>query len=89
MSAPVIELVLVHRDPPCKTCLKAKAILEEAAAESGVETTFKEVFVGTPEAAAYGAVASPMVLVNGKAASAGFAPLKSSLVSAIRKEAGL
>jgi hypothetical protein len=88
MSAQPVELVLVHRDPPCKKCLKAKEILQEAAAESGVATTFKEVFVGTPEAAAYGAVASPMVVINGKTASAGFAPLKSSLVTAIRREAG-
>ncbi|MBT3287008.1 MAG: hypothetical protein HN849_06245 [Victivallales bacterium] len=87
MSAPAVELVLVHRHPPCKKCLKAKATMEEAAVESGVATTFKEIFIGTPEAAPYGAVASPMVMINGKTASAGFAPLKSALVNAIRKEA--
>jgi len=89
MSASTVELVLVHRDPPCKKCLTTKAILTEAAAESGVATSFREVFMGTPEAAPYGVVASPMVVINGKTASAGFTPLKSALVNAIRKEAGL
>ena len=86
MSPQPVELVLLHRDPPCKKCLKVKETVEEAAAESGVPTVFREIFVGTPEAAPYGVVVSPTVLVNGKAASAGFAPLKSSLVTAIRRE---
>ena len=46
--------------------------------------TFKEVFTGTPEAVQYGAVFSPMVLVDGKVASAGFVPLKAGLVKLIQ-----
>jgi hypothetical protein len=78
-----VEVVLVHRDPPCKKCLKTKAVVEEAMADAAVPVTFKEVFTGTPEAEQYGAVFSPMVLVAGKVASAGFIPLKAGLVKLI------
>ncbi|MCK5804035.1 MAG: hypothetical protein KAI66_14460, partial [Lentisphaeria bacterium] len=59
------------------------------AAEACAETSFREIFLGTPEAEPYGVVVSPTVLVNGKAASTGFTPLKSSLVRMIEKAVAL
>ena len=82
-AAPPLEVILLHRDPPCKKCLKTKAVLEEAIREATRPVDFKEIFTGTPEAAQYGAVFSPMVLIGGKVASAGFVPLKAGLIKLI------
>lgn len=87
-NRPTVELIVIHRNPPCKKCLKVKALVLEAAEESKAESTFREIFMDTPEAEAYGAVVSPTVLINGKMASGGFTPLKSSLVKFIEKQAG-
>ena len=86
--ASVVELILIHRNPPCKKCLKVKALLLEAGQEAKADTSFREIFMDAPEAEPYGPVVSPTVLINGKMASGGFTPLKSSLVKLIEKQAG-
>jgi hypothetical protein len=83
-----VEIVLIHNDPPCKKCLDTKAVIEGALAEAEVDAEMRELHTGTPEAAAFGVVIPPMVLVNGKVVSAGFVPVRSGLVKLIRKEAG-
>ena len=75
-----VEVVLIHQHPPCKKCLQVKAVIEEAMAEATRDVSFREIFTGTPEAAAFGAVFSPMVLVAGAVVSAGFVPAKAGLV---------
>ena len=78
-----VEVVLIHRNPPCKKCLKTRAAIEQASAEATRSVAFKEIYTGTPEAAPYGAVFSPMVLIDGEVVSAGLVPTKAGLVTLI------
>lgn len=82
-----VQVTFIHKEPPCKKCLKAKDVVKDAIEECGVKVDCREVIAGTPEAAEFGAVFSPMVVIGGSVASAGFVPLKSGLVKLLRSAA--
>lgn len=81
-----VEIVILHNDPPCTKCVKTKSVVESACSAVDGDVTVREVVTGTDEAAQYGVVAPPMVLVNGKVASAGFTPMKAGLIKLLKAE---
>ena len=82
-----VEIVIIHNDPPCRKCHDTRETVNSAVKEAGVAVRIKEVLSGSPEAAAYGVVVPPMVLVSGKVVSAGFVPLRAGLVKLLQDEA--
>jgi len=73
------ELLLIRSDPACRKCHRAEAALREVAAAS-VGVTVRCLTSADPEAMRYGAVLTPMVLLNGKVVAAGMVPTVKGLL---------
>ena len=83
---PRVELLLIRSDPPCRRCRRAEEVLRAAAEARPGEVAFRSVRRDEPEAAAYGAVLTPMVVMNGKIVCAGMAPTAAGLDALIARE---
>ncbi len=73
------EALLIRSDPPCRKCRRTKVVLEEIAAAHAGLVSLREITMDDPEAEEYGAVLTPMVVLNGKIICAGLAPVKAGL----------
>ena len=82
-----VELLLIRSDPPCGKCRKADALLDEVAAAQPGTVTVRVITTADAEAMRYGAVLTPMVVLNGKIVCAGLVPVRSGLEKLIAAEA--
>jgi len=84
-SAPV-EIVLIRNEPPCRKCHKADALLKDVAAAFSGRVSVHVITSDSPAAAEYGAVMTPMVILNDKVVCAGIVPMRSGLERLIAAE---
>ena len=85
-AANPVELLLIRSDPPCGKCKKTDALLAEIAAARPGAVTVRNITTNDPDAARYGAVLTPMLVLNGKIVCAGIVPVKSGLEKLIAAE---
>ena len=83
-----VELLLIHNEPPCRKCRKAESVLQELAASHPAEVTFRSMASKHPEAARYGAIVTPMVLMDGKLVTAGRVPRLAGLEILLQRQRG-
>ena len=90
MNEPVqpTELLLIHNEPPCRKCRKAERVLSELAGNHPGEITFRSITAKDPEAARYGAIVTPMVLIDGKLVTAGRVPRLAGLEALLQRQRG-
>lgn len=74
------ELILIRSDPPCRKCHKTEAVLHDVAAQAPQHVVVRCLTSGDPGAVRYGAILTPMVLLNGKVVSAGMVPRAKGLL---------
>jgi len=79
------ELLLIRNDPPCKKCHQVEDVLRETANAVGFPVDVRCIGVRTDEARSYGALLTPMVLLDGKSVSAGMVPRKNGLIKLLEK----
>ena len=79
------ELLLIRNDPPCKKCHQAEAVLREAADAVEFDVEVRCIVADCQEAWDYGALLTPMVLLDGKSVGAGMVPRKGGLVKLLEK----
>jgi len=79
------ELLIIRNDPPCKKCHQVERVLREAADAVGFPVDLRCISARTDEARSYGAVLTPMVLLDGKSVSAGMVPRKGGLIKLLEK----
>jgi len=84
----VAEFLLIRGDPPCRKCRATEALLEDLAAELPGRVTYRVIRRDDPEATAYGAVLTPMLVLDGKVVCAGMVPVKKGLVRLLERAAG-
>jgi len=78
------ELLLIRNDPPCKKCHQVENVLREAALEVEFDVDVRCIVAESEEARGYGALLTPMVLLDGKSVSAGMVPRKGGLIKLLR-----
>jgi hypothetical protein len=78
-TRPRVELLLIRSEPPCRRCHQAEVVLREIAVTGAGEVTVRVIVNTDDEASRYGAVVTPMTIVNGKIACAGLAPVRSGI----------
>lgn len=81
-----MELLLIRAEPPCRKCHKTEAVLREVAAASPEPLDVRCLAADDPEAARFGAVMTPMVILNGKVVCAGIVPRARGLSKLIENE---
>ncbi len=86
MASGPLEIVLIRNDPPCRKCHKTDKLLRAIAEDHAGEVTVRVITAGSPAAAEFGAVMTPMVVLNRKVVSAGLVPLRSGLERLIAAE---
>ena len=69
-----MRLLLIRSDPPCRKCRETEAALATVARDGGDAVEMVVLTVTEAEAAGYGVVLTPTVLVNGKVLCAGIVP---------------
>lgn len=79
------EFLLIRNDPPCKKCHQAEAVLNETVDAVAFDIEIRCITVGSEEARSYGAVLTPMVLLDGRSVSAGIVPRTKGLVKLLEK----
>jgi len=82
----MMELLMIHNDPPCRKCRKVEEILSRVSENAGERVTFRSVVVGSPEVEEYGAVMTPMILLDGRVVSAGIVPTEHGIAELVRRE---
>lgn len=81
-----VELLLIRSEPPCRRCQDTVAVLQAVAEALPGRVTVRVVSTEDAECARYGAVLTPMVVVNGKIACAGTVPVRSGLERLVAAE---
>ena len=81
-----VELLLIHNEPPCRKCRKAEAVLDDVATTYPGRVAFRSIAVTAPEAASYGPVLPPMILLNGKVVAAGLVPRAAGVRQLVDRE---
>ena len=79
-----MELLMIHGATECAKCKKTRAVLEAVA---DADVSVREIASDSEEAKRYGAVALPMVLLDGKVICAGMTPLESAVRRLVQQEA--
>lgn len=69
-----VRLLLIRNDPPCRKCRETEAVLEAVARECGTAVELAGMTVAEAQAAGYGVILTPTVLVNGNVLCAGIVP---------------
>ena len=83
-----VELLLVHKDPPCRKCRKAERVLQELVAKHPADVALRSITPKDPEAARFGAVVTPMILMDGKLVTAGRVPRLAGLETLLERQRG-
>lgn len=84
--AGTVRLTLIRSEPPCRKCRETEAALTAAARECGDRVEVVLLTVAEAQAAGYGVVLTPTVLVNGKVLCAGIAPRAAGVVRIVTAE---
>ncbi|MBT3378232.1 MAG: thioredoxin family protein [Lentisphaerae bacterium] len=79
------EFLLIRNDPPCKKCHQVEDVLRETVDAVAFDVEIRCITTATEEARSYGALLTPMVLLDGKSISAGMVPRKGGLVKLLEK----
>lgn len=84
------ELLMIRSEPPCSRCRQTEALLRDLAAAPPAQgrVSVRVIRNDDPEAAQYGAVLTPMTLLNGKLVCAGMVPRKAGLERLLAAELG-
>jgi len=80
------ELLLVRNDPPCKKCHQVEDVLHEVSDAVDFHVEVRCIIAESEEARCYGVLLTPMVLLDGKRASAGVVPGKGGLIKLLEKQ---
>lgn len=83
---PRVTLLLIRSDPPCRKCRAAEALLRELQEAWPGRAAVRVIRRDEPEAEAYGAVLTPMVVMNGKVVCAGMVPVRRGLEKLLKRE---
>lgn len=81
-----VEIVLIRNEPPCRKCHKTDALLKAVATDFPGRVTVRVITADSPAAAEYGAVMTPMVILNDKVVCAGIVPMRSGLERLVAAE---
>jgi len=81
-----LELLLIRNEPSCRKCHKTEAVLREVAESHPAHVSVRVITADTEEAHRYGALITPMVLLNGKVACAGMVPRATGLRTLVEAE---
>ena len=81
-----VEIVLIRNEPPCRKCHKTDAVLKAVTADFPGRVSVRVITADSPAAAEYGAVMTPMVILNDKVVCAGVVPMRSGLDRLIAAE---
>ena len=84
-DAPPVTL-LIRSEPPCRKCRATEAVLRELAEARAGRVVLRVIRRDEPEAHPYGAVLTPMVVVNEKVLCAGMVPVKSGMEKVLEAE---
>jgi hypothetical protein len=79
--------VLIRNDPPCRKCRETEAALESVVRDCGGTAEMVMLTVAEAQAAGYGVVLTPTVLVNGKVLCAGIVPRAAGVARVVAAEA--
>lgn len=81
-----VRVTLIRNDPPCRKCREAEAALAVVAREAGAGVEIVMLTVAEAQAAGYGVVLTPTVLVNGKVLCAGIVPRAAGVARIVASE---
>ncbi len=77
--APFVEIILIHNTPACSACRKTEQVIRDILPCYPGKIRFKTISSDAPEARAFGAVVTPMVVINGNVVSACMIPTPEGL----------
>ena len=83
-----VEVLLIHKDPPCRKCRKAERVLQELVTKHPSDVTLRGITSKDPEATGFGAIVTPMILMGGKLVTAGRVPRLAGLETLLERQRG-
>ena len=85
-DGPGVKFLMIRSEPPCRKCRATEVVLRELAEARAGQVSVRVIRRDEPEAQPYGAVLTPMVVINGKVLCAGMVPVKSGLQKLLERE---